>query len=160
MSDSEKRVAETLGLSLQEIRRIRAGLQKDVDWFMEDRRVVYSDAGIERVMESLGIRGGAISEKMQPPPPVVEPGVVADALDGSGDGSEAGRPLELVCMVIRICPNPTWVEAGYEDERGVRQRAVVRVKNNRYLRVGAVVRAVKHPGPMGEQGRWLMIGGK
>lgn len=159
--DTEKRVAEALGLSALDAKMIRKDLQKGSDWDYVNRVVHYSAEGIERLMQSMGIKGGSVASEIRPPDSPAAPGVAETEKTGLGMGSEVPAIPEAVCAVVRLCPNPTWVEAAYTNACGKAVRLVVRVKNNRFMRHGMLIRCVPHPGELGEvHGRWLMIGGR
>lgn len=168
--DSEARVGEALGLPRMDLKKIRAGLTRGVDWELQNGSIRYSEVGIERIMAKMGLKGGRVlqdvKEAFEPVEPVEEaPAVSSGAEQGSTDRTDKTdgekKPAAVESFVLRrCCPNPTWVECVRRLENGKLRMVIVRVPMNTNLRPGMVLKNCRrHPGALGEKGRWMWAGG-
>jgi hypothetical protein len=154
--ESETGLSERLGIRRETLKTIRPTLKRGVDWDIQDRVVQYSAVGVERVMEYVGYKGGAVMTQ-EPPVEKNAPIHVQEVKKAVAEPSKA-----RMMTVCRLCPNPTWVYAVAGVEEGRRVVALVRVPDNRMLRQGMVLHGcVVHPGVMGAvRGRWLWRGAR
>jgi len=117
-------MAQALGVPVGTILALRTGpdakLKKDLHWQeMEGGRIVFTADGLTelRALTSPGKKEGAGTDQAPetlPGPDAVPPAVPA---------------LQARLQIIRLCPNPLWVEVRTPEN----QRAQVGVRNNRVL---------------------------
>lgn len=157
--DSEARVGEALGLPRMDLKKIRAGLTRGVDWELQNGSIRYSEVGIERIMAHVGLKGGRVLEDVKEAFKPVEPVQEAPAVNQEAPAEKTGPVVESF-VLRRCCPNPTWVECVRRLENGKLRMVIVRVPMNTHLRPGMVLKNCRrHPGALGEKGRWMWAGG-
>jgi hypothetical protein len=145
---TEHKMAEQVGLSMDDLAKLRVELYEPEHWVMSRGRVAYTEAGVEEIMRRVKAESGKVKE---------QDGLknAADGQDGAGQwteqkkgGAEAvvlpatsSKPMTCCLVVTRICPNPIWVEA---VKKNGGERVLCRVTWNRRLRRGQVLDGCTH----------------
>ena len=147
----EAEVSMTIGVPMAVLRQVRAdNLYEEEDFRLVKREIHYTDSGVKKVRRIMGLD--------KPTPPAVAVSPADGCVDGGSEKEAAPRGAEAIpepprlreLRILRLCPNPIWVDGTLDGG----ERVYCRVRFNRGLRVGNTLSGLV----VDEDGKWKWPG--
>lgn len=124
---TEQEMAQHLGVTMREVRRLKKEhLAEGQHYVSQDKATRLNDAAVASLCEALGVdlpEGMDLTKKTAP----------------AANGDDPA-----MFVVLRLCPNPTWVLGCLVDAELQKPTEKCRVRNNAYLRFRQTIPVVKN----------------